>query len=518
MVHRFTVSTECPNCAAPLDFTEGSNAVRCLHCQSNLLVTGRKQVLSYFVAPKLDAQGALAKVLEAQKQARSKWRVAKTQLYFIPYYRLTGHDLSWEEEVVERPKPALAGHLLSSPAVSDYSWGSRSSPDDLFSLLQSASEILSQVFGSGSAVLRLEDRAPPGPSNKAAASEAKQAVTQPIRTSGMAPRALLKGPDGMTLSDRYLERNFIALSLDGVGLYSLGVRSSVLRLELFRRAVLQSLGKIVQPNLSPKAALDRGLKAEKSHALIYRKVVGGILSMIYFPFWIVEVERASKSLLAILDAVSRSVIKLDAGPELYSVLDHEAREDPPVIGFRPLMCPNCGWDLPVRPEDVIFVCSSCNRVWQILGNNLGGVTCQVAGSPKTRRQDRVKYLPFWVLKSEKMDEKLPSQFFLPAFRYRRLKYLSDLARTISLMQPSYSLLEGERPELYGCYYDQDDAVMLAQFTRASLIPRNLEGIKALQKDEFTLTGATLTWFPFEIHGNSLVDPFTGLHLPQNLLL
>ncbi len=512
MVHRFTVSTECPNCAAPLDFTEGSNAVRCLHCQSNLLVTGRKRVLTYFVAPKLDAQEALAKVLEAQ--ARSKYRVAKTQLYFIPYYRFTGHDLRWEEEVVQRPKPALNGHLFSSPVTSDHSWGSTSSSDDFFSLLQSTSEILRQVFGGGGVPSVIEDKTPSKPPAKEQAFELKEAVRAP----GLSPRALLKGPDGMTLAEHYLEKNFIALSLDGVGLYSLGVRPSVLRLELFRRAVLHPLGKIVQPNLSPKAALDRGLKTEKSHALIYRKVVGGILSMIYFPFWVVEVEHAGKTLLAILDAVSQSVIKLDAGPELYSVLDHEPRGDPPVVGFRPLICPNCGWDLPVRPEDVIFVCSSCNKAWQILGNNLGAVACQVAESPKTRRQDKMKYLPFWVLNTEKMNEKFPSLFFLPAFRYRRLKYLSDLARAISLMQPSYSLLEGERPKLHGCYYDQEDAVMLAQFTRASLIPRNLEGIKALQKDELTLTGATLTWLPFEIRANALVDPLTGLHLPQNLLL
>ena len=51
MTSHLVVSTECPLCGAPLDFTEGSNAVQCLHCRSNLLVTGRKQVLSYYVAP-----------------------------------------------------------------------------------------------------------------------------------------------------------------------------------------------------------------------------------------------------------------------------------------------------------------------------------------------------------------------------------------------------------------------------------------------------------------------------------
>jgi len=60
---QLVVSTECPTCSGPLDFSEGSNAIRCPSCGSHLLVTGRKQVLSYWVKPrvKADVAGAAAR-------------------------------------------------------------------------------------------------------------------------------------------------------------------------------------------------------------------------------------------------------------------------------------------------------------------------------------------------------------------------------------------------------------------------------------------------------------------------
>ncbi len=93
-----TVATECPSCGAPLDFAEGTNSLKCLHCQSNLFVTGRKQVLSYLVEPKLDEKLASALAIKEQRdRGRSEFRSVRSRLYFIPYYRMTGQDLTWEE-------------------------------------------------------------------------------------------------------------------------------------------------------------------------------------------------------------------------------------------------------------------------------------------------------------------------------------------------------------------------------------------------------------------------------------
>src|SRR5690349_14821943 len=97
---QLVVSTECPTCSGPLDFSEGSNAIRCPSCGSRLLVTGRKQVLSYWVKPKVKADVAGA----SARTGRIEAQVARTQLFFVPFYRLTGHDFQWQD-VPPRPEP-----------------------------------------------------------------------------------------------------------------------------------------------------------------------------------------------------------------------------------------------------------------------------------------------------------------------------------------------------------------------------------------------------------------------------
>ncbi len=463
MTTRLVVSTECPTCGAPLDFGEGSNAAQCSHCQSHLLVTGRKQVLSYSIAPKLNAHRAVARAMIAHKQNGIPVRAIKPQLYFIPYYRLTGQDFLWELAAPEpKPEPAAPTGTMSDLPVRqaglsmDLDWGKAVSPN-----LDSDREIQFQ--------------------------------------------------------DRYVEKNFVACNLNGLDMYSLGIRPAVLRLELFQKKVLEASGKVVSVSIPPEEALSHGMKAADSQNILYRAVIGRVLSVIYFPFWAVEVERQGERSLTILDAVSETMVKLDAPISLHATLDHPSMTDPQVIGFRPLTCPNCGWDFPVRPDDVVFFCSSCEKAWQLLRNDLYEVPYQIAGLPNSDQKGPVKYLPFWVLQAQ-TDKDAPCRFFVPAFRYRRLKVLSDLARMISRKQPSYSLLDGERPEVHGCYYDQEDAAALAQFIHMNMVSKGSGDIKVFQDGKFSVSSATLTWFPFKVQGQSLTDPFTSQSLFQNLLL
>lgn len=442
MAGRFIVSTECPTCGAPLDFAEGSNAVRCGHCRSNLLVTGRRQVLSYSIAPKLEAHRAVAKAVVGHKERAVPCRVVKRQLYFVPYYRLTGQDFLWE---VAPPKPRL---------------------------------------------------------------DASTSVTE--------GEGLLPEGEEIEFRDRYVEKNFVACDLPVLGMHSLGVRPAVLRLELFRRETLEAIGRVVSVTMSHDRALSLGMKAVDSTHLVYRQVIGCVLSVIYFPFWVVEVESQGENRLTILDAVAATVIQLDAPMSVYTILDCKPTSDPLVAGFRPLACPNCGWDLPLRPDDVIFFCSSCDRAWQIWGSQLSEVSYQIVDGPRREKGKTARYLPFWVLQAEVGDR--PSRFFLPGFRYRRLKFLSDLAIHLSRRQPSYELSSGKISEVHGCYYDQDDAAMLAQFIYAGLISGSLGAIRALQENRFSVASTTLVWLPFKVEGGYLIDPFLGQYLPQSLLL
>jgi ribosomal protein L37AE/L43A len=451
MNSRLTVSTECPSCGAPLDFREGSTALQCGHCRSHLLVTGRKQVLSYAVPPTLTVQGAVAVTSAAHKRNGSPCRVVHPQLYFLPYYRLTGHDFLWE-------------------------WGPPSG------------EKLDSVQGNNEE------------------SRFREWESQ---------RSLVRSSGAIQFRDHYIEKNFLACDLRGVDVYSLGVRPSVLRLRLFHRAMLETDRRIVSVTIAPEMALIHGMKTEV-HDILYRQVLGSVLSVIYFPFWVVEVECRGKQCLTIIDAVAGTLITLDASPALYTVLNRGPSADPQVIGFRPLVCPNCGWDLPLRPDDSIFFCSSCNRVWQITGQELSEVSYQVAEQLRVGTQGSLQYLPFWVLQEGSGHGF--QRFFVPAFRCRRLKLLNDLAMNMSRRQPAYSVTNSATPELQGCYYDQEDAMRLAQFASAGLRAKNPEELRTMQDEQLPISGATLTWFPFADQGYSLVEPFTKTSLPRQLLL
>ncbi len=426
-----TVSSECPTCAAPLDFAHGSKAIRCEHCRTNLLVTGHKQVLSYHVAPRLDAKGAVAQVKSGL--GSELVRLDDPRLYFIPYYWLTGHEFRWVKPPAA-PRPHPGAEIVVGESVA---------------------------------------------------------------------------ADPALFQDRYIDRSFLALDLPELGVPSLGVRTSVLRLQLFRKSALQPPGRSVSVEMATDAALYRGMEPTDPTPILHRAVLGRVLSVVYFPFWIVPLEAGARSRLAVVDAVAETVATLDAGPSLLARLEREPAADPAVVGFRPLVCPNCGWDLALRPDDVVFSCRQCDRAWQIAGEDVVAVESAVADLPQMRARPAVTYLPCWVLDTDAAGL-TPSRFFSPAFRFQRLRFVSDLARRLSAAQPSYAPLVGPRPELHGGHYDVEDAILLARFVQI--------GVAGAGAGAFGVRHATLTWFPFSVERNELIDPFTGLALPGNLLL
>ncbi|HXX57001.1 MAG TPA: hypothetical protein VEI96_03265 [Thermodesulfovibrionales bacterium] len=501
-MNSLVVSTECPSCGAPLDFSEGSNAVQCQHCRSNLLVTGRKQVLSYFVAPKLDEHLAVAKATKAQRnRGYSEFRGLKAQLYFIPYYRMTGQDFGWEKSpsTPERKED----YDESGSGESGYQWLTKCQNMPLFeagpSLREAAGDLMNLLFG------RTSEEAPP-PKTDIGKTNPDHSATGTLYENGE-----------VILNDRYIEKNFVACDLQGLGIYSLGVRPAVLRLELFRKEVVSPLGKIVNPSVRPDAAETLGMKTAINPSLLCRKVIGRVLSIIYFPFWVIEMECRKEVMVTIIDAVSQSVVKTDAPASLYETFDRSFTDETKVIGFRPLTCPNCGWDFPVRPDDSILSCRTCSRAWHLLGSDLREISYQVAQVTDPGAKGRTTYLPFWIL-THAEDNGQSFRFFVPAFRYRRLKVLLDIALRISRLQPAFSTMEPRGLDLSGCYYDREDAELLARFTESVLTSKSLNEFRADRSDSLPLPDAQLTWFPFRLQGEYLIAPFGSISIPKNLLL
>lgn len=439
MNSRLSVSTTCPTCGAPLDFSKGSNAVRCSYCQSNLLVTGHRQILSYFISPKLDAKTARARVGLAHRERGLAGRIITTHLYFVPYYHFVGHVLRWDN-----------GEPLSRPRLTD--------------------------------------------------------------VTGYAD--LLRPPNvrQVAFADRYVDRNFIAGDLQGACPFSLGVRPAVMRLELFRQAHLLAQGKLAPLSMPPKDAIRQGVKAIDNLSILYRQILALDLSVVYFPYWLVEVASNGRCRLTTVDAVAGTVTRLGTDTDLLRTLNQQPHGKHAVIGLRALVCPNCGWDLPLRPNHIIFFCDACDRAWEIYGQTLRAVRYQFADLCNGRPDTAFTHLPFWVL-SQQTGKARGERFFLPAFRYRRLKLLADLAYRITTKQPTYGVRGGAKPEAYGCYYDRHDALKFAGFIDVGMRTRKTPRVDLRQSENLSFNRPILTWIPFRKQGNYLVDPFTNLHLP-----
>lgn len=510
---RLVVATDCPSCGAPLDFSEGSNMVRCGHCRSNLLVTGRKQVLSYSIQPRLAERHAVALAVRAQRdRGFSGFRDTRSRLCFVPYYRMTGHDFAWEEPPPKPREEEERDGIFTTPQETDRA-GLQVSYEELSEFFTATKEFINEfsswVFGRSPEAVQKE---PPAVEHTAPPAETG---SPPQAGEGRFTKGFLYDNGRVLLHDRYIEKNFLACSLTGTGIYSLGVRPSVLSLELFRRNALSSLGSIVRPDLTPETAEDSATKNAEDRFLLYREVVGKALSVIYFPFWIVEMDCGGRHLLTIVDAVSRAVVKADADPSLSSALSRELDAEPRVIGFRPVTCPNCGWDLPLRPDDSVFPCGSCHRAWQIHGQDLIDTAYVVAKVPAGAGPGPVRYLPFWSFDADVFEH---GRFLFPAFRYRRLRLLIDLALRINRLRPSYSLTPERGPELSGCFYDQEDAATLARFSAACLDAARPGDLRTFNKSAFSIGNAVLTYLPFTVRGAYLHSPFGGISMAANLLL
>jgi DNA-directed RNA polymerase subunit RPC12/RpoP len=451
---RLTVSTNCPNCGAAIDFGEGTNALECDHCRSHLLVTGHGRVLSYFVSPKLEAKLAISIARFAEAETAGAVRTGAARLVFLPYYRVTATDLRWQ-----RPEPE---RREEPPDPSDYD------PDN---------------FRIAALMARL----------------AEQDLV-----------------DDIECRDRTIERNFLAIDFPSPALYSLGVRPNALRLELYRSAALAGLGSLVGAEMAADEALEIGRKTGEASDVACRAVIGAVMSIVYFPFWLVEIRRPQSRSLTIIDGVSQALVERGLRPELLQRLGRPAMGEPSVVGFRPLVCPNCGWNLPVEPEHVIFYCGSCSRAWRIAGDDLVEMSHRFAGPHEAVTQTTAEHLPFWALRAS-IGDGGSKPFLAPAFRHRRARSLVELATSLSELAPSLASTAAPA-HARGGYFDEKDAAAIALLAYAGAAPRSFERAERCRGESIHVEENELVWIPFLSDAYSLRDPFRGMAITRRLLL
>lgn len=299
-----------------------------------------------------------------------------------------------------------------------------------------------------------------------------------------------------------IERNFLACAWDGLGLYSMGVRTTALRLEPFRPDALPAGARVLGPETTPDAALAHALRATTPDLIAHRAVVCGVLSLVYFPFWIVPLGTADACRFAVVDASAGRLVTAEGPPRLRERLATAAAPPSSPVEPRVLACPNCGWDLPDDPDHVVFFCTQCMRAWRHVESRLDPmshvvVPPRVTGTP-------VQHLPLWLVETRGA-ARVSGPIAVPAFRHRARRLVVTLATQLTRKRPDPAgdIAPPQSPS--GAYLDADDARTFARFVAA--------GIDRSAADSLELGDARLAWWPFERLAGSLREPFTRFALP-----
>jgi len=496
-----TISTKCPSCGGALDFEEGTNAVHCGFCGSNHVVSGHGRVLSYYVPEKIPAARAVAlALLKLKEKGVAGWRAREATLFFIPFYHFVGRVLRWEVEKVAIPG---SGGDLERPGIG---FGSFTSI---------------KVFGSFGA----------GGDLSGLLSGGSVGSSTPIYEQRF---ELVSGS---------IDRSLPALGSALFKVQSLGIRPEVLKLSLFEKKAVLERGRLAPARLAASEVEEQGYAPVFEENNVARRAFNRMTSLIYFPFWAVEAAGPDgESVLAIVDGVGGDVPDTAAPMSLLDELLDKDGHGFEVVGFRPLKCPECAADLPVRPRDSVFFCSTCRKAWQISGDGLTETPYSVM-PPLKKGPGIPEYFPFWVVRArmssgsevvdnkfgltrlapgismpKEEDKKIPLRFFVPAFGIGNLKIFSRLASAYTRAQPVWEAQEAPDAQVRGATITPADALNVAPLITFSLIPKaNKKALSFALDADVEALGAELVLVPFYQSRNDYLDGIFGLSVPSAAL-
>jgi predicted RNA-binding Zn-ribbon protein involved in translation (DUF1610 family) len=311
-----------------------------------------------------------------------------------------------------------------------------------------------------------------------------------------------------TVQTRYLDRSFLATSLEGLNLYSLGIRTSVLQLNLFKPETLQEKRTVYPVTVSTDRALEIGLGKQYTGSPD-TCVTAQILSIVYAPIWEVTIRGIDGDFSLIIDALSETIVEHQASFRFLS--DHLPNEQLPpcsTISFHSLACPNCGWNLPPDAKLCVFVCKNCHRVWECNTQGLRETRGSMVLAPTTHEPQHLIYLPFWIFPAAKETlrprggETTDAHIFIPAFNVRDLTVIHRLAATFTSAQPRLDLIPLSNDlsdvRIEGAVLRRDDAIRLAALFACNRTQKNHRVPKEGSPEQ-------LVWLPFYEKGIYLRD-------------
>ena len=326
------------------------------------------------------------------------------------------------------------------------------------------------------------------------------------------------------ITNKYFDINFLSLDYKLLP-HSLGLRPQAMKLKFVGSS--ENEGKFIKFS---STARETFLTDYQKNTGSVRKTIfiGETSSIIYSPVYFANNR--------VHDAVLKKPFDLPKRDEEVEQILISAPDEKWHVEFLPLLCPNCGADLPGEKDALIVFCNNCNSAWNPSNKNFTEV--KIFTCPDSERN--ITYLPFWQLKvtvsgfqletyadlikvanlpradSKKWTE-TPFSFYTPAFKLNPALFLR-WCRQLTAIPPLQNLIR-ELPfnKIHQVTLPVNEAFESCLLTMVSLINNKSYVAEMISSCNFKLEDFSLVLHPFKMKAGELIHTKLGFPMDVNAL-
>jgi len=329
---------------------------------------------------------------------------------------------------------------------------------------------------------------------------------------------------GMDISNKYFDFNFLSLDSQ-LFPHSLGLRPQAMKLKFVGSS--KNEGKFLKFSPASRDAFINNYQTNNGSS--YKSIfIGETASVIYSPVYCVGGR--------VYDAILKTPLDLqqkDAEVEQELISTPEEKWH---IEFLPLLCPDCGADIPGEKDALIVFCDNCHSAWNPSNKNF----TKVKFSTWPEKGEDITYLPFWQLKvkvngfqletyadlikaanlpkapSEEWT-KTPLYFCAPAFKINPVLFLRWCRQLTSTPPPKDLIADLPGKNIHQVTLPLTEALESSLLTLISLIANKRNLAEALPSLNVTLEDYSLVLHPFKISSSELVHTKIGFGMEISAL-
>jgi uncharacterized CHY-type Zn-finger protein len=329
---------------------------------------------------------------------------------------------------------------------------------------------------------------------------------------------------GMDISNKYFDINFLSLDSNLLP-HSLGLRPQAMKLKFVGSS--KNEGKFLKFSPASRDAFINDYQ-KRNGGLSKAIFIGETASVIYSPVYCANGR--------VYDAILKKPLDLQKKDAEVEQTLISAPDEKWHVEFLPLLCPNCGADLPGEKDALIVFCSNCNSAWNPSNKNF----TKVEFATWQEKGDDITYLPFWQLKVKvsgiqletyadliKMANlpkapseewtKTPMYFCAPAFKINPALFLRWCRQLTSAPPPKDLIADLPGKNIHQVTLPLNEALESSLLTLVSLIANKRNLAEVLPSLSVTLEDYSLILHPFKTSIGELVHTKIGFGMEVSAL-